>query len=74
MYNILIKLVLTDVNFTLDGKFVDRYTQTPDINEEYEYNALVFSQDDIPYGEHTLEMSAFGPNQTTVLFDYALYT
>lgn len=74
LYNILIKLVLTDVNITVDGKFADRYTYALDLNEEYEYGALVFSQDNMPYGEHTVEMSSFGPNATTVLFDYAVYT
>lgn len=74
LYNILVKLALTDVNITLDGQLAYRYTLVPNISEQYRYDALIFSQEDIPYGEHTVEMSAFGPNQTVVLFDYAIYT
>lgn len=72
--NILVRLALTDVNITLDGQLVSRYTILPNISEQFKYDTLVFSQDSIPYGEHTVEMSAFGPNQTNVLFDYAIYT
>ncbi|KAI0758508.1 hypothetical protein BC629DRAFT_1273821, partial [Irpex lacteus] len=74
IFNILVKLALTDVNVTLDGELLGRYTRTPNITEGFLYNASIFSKENIPYGEHTVGVSAFGPNQTNVLFDYAMYT
>ena len=62
------------MNFTLDGQSAGRYTVVPDISEQFEYDVPVFMQDRLPYGEHTVEMTAYGPNDTVILFDYAIYT
>ncbi|KAI0091410.1 hypothetical protein BDY19DRAFT_624562 [Irpex rosettiformis] len=74
IFNILVKQALTNVNITLDGQLVNTYAHTPDLTNQFAYNASVFSKENIPYGEHTVGVSAFGPNQTNVLFDYAIYT
>ena len=74
IFNIAVRLTLTDVNFTLDGTLVGRYTEFYNISEQYVYNVPILSLNGIPYGEHTLTVDAFGPNQTLVLFDYAIYT
>ncbi|KAI0346980.1 hypothetical protein BDW22DRAFT_1351313 [Trametopsis cervina] len=76
LFNILENRVLTDVNITMDGQFVTRFTNTPNLPDfdQFVYNFPVFSSDTLPFGEHTVEMSAFGPDQTLVLFDYAVYT
>ncbi len=74
VFNIAAKLTLTDVNYTLDGTLIGRYTQFYNITDGFAYNVPVLSLDDIPYGEHTLRVDAFGPNLTLVLFDYAIYT
>lgn len=74
LFNILVKLTLTDVNVTLDGQLVGSYTRFSNITEQFLYDVPIYSQEDIPYGEHTVLVSAFGPDQTNVLFDYAIYT
>ncbi|KAI0346981.1 hypothetical protein BDW22DRAFT_1425072 [Trametopsis cervina] len=75
LFNILEGGLLTDVNITIDGQFATRFTNTPDLpDSEFVYNVPVFSVDTLPFGEHTVEMSAFGPDQALVLFDYAIYT
>ena len=74
IFNILVKLALTNVNITLDGELIDTYSHTPNLTQGFSYNNSIFSREDIPYGEHTVGVSAFGPNQTNVLFDYAIYT
>ncbi|KAI0796187.1 hypothetical protein C8Q75DRAFT_803223 [Abortiporus biennis] len=74
VYSIAVRLTLTDVNFTLDGTFMGRYTEFYNVTDQYLFNAPMFALDSIPYGEHTLVASAFGPNDTLVYFDYALYT
>lgn len=72
LFHILARDYLTDVNITLDGEFATRVTLTWTA-ATFEYNALVFSQIDMPDGEHTVGMSAFGPQDSTILFDYAIY-
>ena len=67
-------MTLTDVNITLDGRLAGQYNVFSDISEQFKYDVPVFTQENIPYGEHTIEMSAFGPNLTYVMFDYAIYT
>ncbi|KAL4252905.1 hypothetical protein ABKN59_003567 [Abortiporus biennis] len=74
LFNIAVRLTLTDVNFTLDGSYLGRYTQFFNVTDQYLYNVPIFALDSIPYSEHTLVVSAFGPNYTIVFFDYALYT
>lgn len=74
LLNILANGYLTDVNITLDGEFASRFTHSSTIDEPYEYNTIVFSQTGLPYGEHSVGMSASGPDDITVLFDYAIYT
>ncbi|KAI0339733.1 hypothetical protein BDW22DRAFT_1335931 [Trametopsis cervina] len=76
IFNILVRLTLTDVNITLDGTLVGSYTRFANVSEQEQflYNVPIFAHDYIPYGEHTVGVSAFGPYQTNVLFDYAVYT
>ena len=72
LFNILDRGDVTDVNITIDGNFASHYANEP--STSFVYNSLVFSQDNLPFGEHTVEMSAGGNDQVTILFDYALYT
>ncbi|KAI0792655.1 hypothetical protein C8Q75DRAFT_713837 [Abortiporus biennis] len=74
VYNIASQGILTDVTFTLDGQDAGHFTETFDMPVRTMYNVLIFSQDSMPMGDHTLVVSAFGPNYTIVLFDYAIYT
>lgn len=74
VFTIAADLTLTDVNFTLDGTQIGRYTEFYNMSESFAYNNSILSLNNIPYGEHSLTVDAFGPNQTLVLFDYALYT
>lgn len=74
VFNIAAKLTLTDVNFTLDGNQIGRYTQFYNMTDGFAYDVPILSMNNVPYGDHTLRVDAFGPNQTLVLFDYAIYT
>jgi hypothetical protein len=76
LFNILENGALTDVNITVDGNFVTRYTYQPQLPDYmlFVYNTPIFSQENLSFGTHSVEVSAFGPDHTIVLFDYALYT
>ena len=76
LFNILQNGALTDVNITVDGKFASRYTYQPQLPDymQFVYNTPIFSQENLPFGDHSVQVSAFGPDHTVVLFDYALYT
>ncbi|KAI0347309.1 hypothetical protein BDW22DRAFT_1425354 [Trametopsis cervina] len=74
LFNVLNKLVLTDVNVIVDERPPTRFTIIPNIDEYYEYNVPVFALDSLDYGEHTVTLSASRSNYTIVLFDYAMYT
>ncbi|KAI0346982.1 hypothetical protein BDW22DRAFT_1425073 [Trametopsis cervina] len=76
LFNILQNATLTDVNVTIDGQFTSRFTDSPHLpdSDTFAYNVPVFSADTLPFGEHTVAMSASGPVWTLVLFDYAIYT
>jgi hypothetical protein len=66
--------VATNVNVTLDGKFATQFNVSGGPDEQYSYNQTVFAREELPYGEHTVEVVADGPEYTLMLFDYALYT
>ncbi|KAF8348787.1 hypothetical protein F5887DRAFT_1241645 [Amanita rubescens] len=65
----------TQCNFTLDGNYVDTFTQsntTPDIL----YNVLAFNASGLSNSQHNLFISAYcvDPSATYLNFDYAIYT
>ncbi|KAI0092532.1 hypothetical protein BDY19DRAFT_990247 [Irpex rosettiformis] len=74
LFNIIARGDPTDVSIIIDGNLITRYTSDTNLPVGFMYNVPVFSQDNLPFGEHTVEMSADGNDQTLVLFDYALYT
>ncbi|KAG6849531.1 hypothetical protein H0H93_007687 [Arthromyces matolae] len=65
----------TMCNFTLDGQYVSTFHHLPTQSTDYEFNALVFSQDGLSNGKHTLLISTSGINRHLFTsFDYAQYT
>ena len=65
---------LTDLLFTLDNTQVGRFTSSIPEGDQYFYDVVALSQDDIPNGDHTLQMQATGDQWVQILFDYAVYT
>lgn len=67
---------LTAVNFTLDKMPPRQFRYTPQKTQGFLFQSLVFAQNDLPGGNHTLFIS--GPSNTDtsiyVNFDYAIYT
>lgn len=74
LYNILSRGDLTEVSISIDGNFAARYSNRPDPSTQFLYHVPVFAASNLAFGEHSVEMSADGSDQTLVLFDYALYT
>lgn len=74
LYNILSRGDLTEVSISIDGNFVARYSNRPNPSTQFLYHVPVFAASNLAFGEHSVEMSADGSDQTLVLFDYALYT
>ncbi|KAI0775463.1 hypothetical protein BC629DRAFT_1595092 [Irpex lacteus] len=74
LYNILSRGDLTEVSISIDGNFAARYSNRPDPSTQFLYHVPVFVASNLAFGEHSVEMSADGSDQTLVLFDYALYT
>ncbi|KAG6840976.1 hypothetical protein C0991_002958 [Blastosporella zonata] len=65
----------TLANFTLDGQLIETYHHIPTSSPDYEFNALVFSQDSLPNTNHILLISTSGVDRHLFTsFDYAKYT
>ncbi|GLB34615.1 hypothetical protein LshimejAT787_0201800 [Lyophyllum shimeji] len=64
----------TFCKFVLDGQATD-YHHAPSQSTDYQYNALVYSQHNLPNVDHTLLISADGYSTLSFMnFDYAIYT
>ncbi|KAF8877524.1 hypothetical protein BD779DRAFT_107635 [Infundibulicybe gibba] len=61
-------------NFRLDGTIVGSYTHQPDKSYIFDYNTLVYSEENLSNSTHNfiIEMARNGPS--FVIFDYAQYT
>ena len=60
--------------FTLDGESVWTYSHEPGNTTEFVYNALVYSNDKIQPGHHSLMIVMAGPKPALSLFDRMIYT
>lgn len=67
---------LTHVNFFLDGVLVSSFLHVPAKSTNYEYNQVVYANDAIPYGQHTMMVAPVNDsvNNVLILFDYLIYT
>ncbi|KAL1951072.1 hypothetical protein VTO73DRAFT_221 [Trametes versicolor] len=80
VFNIIANVVLsattnTTLTFSLDGEIVGHYSHLPDPSgPDLMYNVAVYSNHSLPYGDHTLVISAEGKGPSLVLFDYVVYT
>ncbi|KAI0704702.1 hypothetical protein C8Q76DRAFT_180794 [Earliella scabrosa] len=63
----------TTLTFALDGESAGDFSHTPTSAVGYEYNALVYSNDNLADAGHTLLIQATG-DWSLVLFDYVIYT
>ncbi|KAF8077621.1 hypothetical protein FPV67DRAFT_3831 [Lyophyllum atratum] len=65
----------TFCNFVLDGQNSGSFHHAPSQSTAYQYNALVYSKQNLPNTDHTLLITADGYNTLSyVNFDYAIYT
>ena len=66
---------LTNLTFSIDGDPVGTYVHIPEnTTNTFEYGVLVYANTSLPYTSHVFVMSAGGPNDSLVLFDYLVYT
>ncbi|KAI0337065.1 hypothetical protein BDW22DRAFT_1433646 [Trametopsis cervina] len=63
----------TSMDIVLDGLFATTFTHAPSNLTDYEYNVCVYSNDNLPAGQHTVSLISNGP-PSLMLFDYANYT
>ncbi|KAJ8481307.1 hypothetical protein ONZ51_g6086 [Trametes cubensis] len=67
----------TNLTFLIDSEFVGNYLHNPTSNDSTPavfYQMLVYSNDALEQGEHTLQVVASGGSTVLVLFDYVMYT
>lgn len=66
----------TAVNFTIDDMTFPPFAYNPRKEEAYLFRSLVFAQNTLPDGNHTLLISgpANGNESVYINFDYAIYT
>ncbi|KAF9469397.1 hypothetical protein BDZ94DRAFT_1293776 [Collybia nuda] len=65
----------TECNFTLDGRLVGNFQHTPISTNEFLFDSLVFSQDNLSNVDHRLSiLTSSLDHKVWVNFDYALYT
>ncbi|KAJ3482029.1 hypothetical protein NLI96_g7260 [Meripilus lineatus] len=69
-----VKSMLTDVQFTLDDTPVGSFTSSFLDGDRFVYGVSALHKDDIPNGEHILQMQSAGDQSVLILFDYALYS
>ncbi len=67
---------ITNCAFELDGQNVGSFLHVPDLTTtEVQFNSLVFSKTDIPFGEHRFVVATEGvTSHAYINFDYAIYT
>ncbi|KAH9886724.1 hypothetical protein C8Q73DRAFT_276966 [Cubamyces lactineus] len=67
----------TNLTFLIDSNFVGNYLHNPTSNDSTPavfYQMLVYSNDALEQGEHTLQVVASGDSAVLILFDYVMYT
>ncbi|KAF8077620.1 hypothetical protein FPV67DRAFT_1462396 [Lyophyllum atratum] len=65
----------TACNFTLDGQFAGSFQHTPSTSTEFQYNASVFTGENLANINHNLVISSSGLDRHVFMsFDYAIYT
>lgn len=80
VFNIIANVVLftettTTLFFSLDGEAVGHYAHSADLfSPQVMYNVVVYANQSLPHGNHTLVISAEGTDPSLVLFDYVVYT
>ncbi|KAI0659553.1 hypothetical protein C8Q70DRAFT_1053906 [Cubamyces menziesii] len=69
--------VTTNLSFYIDSNYVGNYTHIPTSRSSaspVSYQMLVYSNNSMVQGEHTLEIVSLGSSKALVLFDYITYT
>ena len=66
----------TDLRFEIDSEFVGTFVHNPSSSETFTYNALVYANQSLPDGNHTLTIQngQVGDLMSTVLLDYLVYS
>ena len=62
----------THINITLDGQAGGVYNYAPSLTDSYRYNVPVYSNPQIPVGQHSIVISA--EVRSVMEFDYAVYS
>ena len=65
---------LTNLSFFLDGEYVGQYIHEPDSTSDIAYGVPVYVNPTLRNTEHYLNISAGGPSESLLLFDYVVYT
>lgn len=67
---------ITNLTFQLDGKDVGTYLHTPTTSTDFQYHTLLYSNPNIPNGDHTIACGTNGhtADNFLILFDYIIYT
>ena len=83
VYNLIMNILVpgayttTNLTFLIDSDYVGSYMHIPTSNDSTPkvfYQTLVYSNDTLEQGEHTLQMVASGSTTSLILFDYVMYT
>ncbi|KAH9886723.1 hypothetical protein C8Q73DRAFT_276978 [Cubamyces lactineus] len=83
VYNMIMNVLVsgaytsTNLTFLIDSDYVGSYVHSPTSNDSTPavfYQTLVYSNDTLEQGEHTLQMMASGDTTSLILFDYIMYT
>ena len=66
----------TDLTFGIDSEFAGTFVHNPSSSETLTYNALVYANQSLPDGNHTLTIQngRVGNPISTVLLDYLVYS
>ncbi|KAH9886726.1 hypothetical protein C8Q73DRAFT_795208 [Cubamyces lactineus] len=67
----------TNLTFLVDSEYVGNYLHSPTSSDNTPavlYQMLVYSNDALEQGDHTLQIVASGNTTTLILFDYIIYT
>ncbi|KAI0659554.1 hypothetical protein C8Q70DRAFT_117251 [Cubamyces menziesii] len=84
VFNMVVNIIIpggvvttTDLAFYIDNDYMASFSHSPPSNNSQPsvfYNKLVYSNDSLEQGEHTLQIRSSGNTKALTLFDYVVYS